>query len=429
MATMISYMALVFSAIPIHVPASTIFGMSMLLDILTQFTVEKIGLHLRNVKDATISIERIEDFLLTCSISNEIDVPNLIFNDNCSCKISNAENEKKCNFHKSELSHKRQKPFHNNIAAPVVLTKLSASWTEDQPCVLHQISLTVTANQLLIVTGSVGSGKSSLLMAIQREIRIIGGAIGTRGRIAYVSQVPWIFSGTVRDNILFGRPLDETRYHTVLEVCDLKKDIKVFPNEDLCIVGQRGVRLSGGQRARVSLARAVYSDADIFLLDDPLSAVDASVGQHIFEKCICGELSNRTRILATHQVQHLPRADKIAVMREGCIVKKGSYFDIKNDEEFNEMQENIRTVNHTFEKEPMESLYQPIIADDNESKDMEEDEEDRAVGSVSWRTYWKFFRAGLPVSLIGCLVLVYIVTQGKQHLIYLIKVPINLKSF
>ena len=317
-----------------------------------------------------------------------------------------------------KLSHKRQKPFNNNIAAPVVLTKLSATWTEDQPCVLHQISLTVMANQLLIVTGSVGSGKSSLLMAIQREIPIIGGAIGTRGRIAYVSQLPWIFSGTVRDNILFDRPLDETRYHTVLEVCDLNKDIKVFPYEDLCIVGQRGVRLSGGQRARVSLARAVYSDADIFLLDDPLSAVDAHVGQHIFEKCICGELCNRTRILATHQVQHFHRADKIAVIKEGSIVKEGSYSDLENDGSvLAKWRENIRTSDHIFDKEPMKCLFQPIITDDTESKNMEEDEEDRAVGTVSWRTYWKFFRVGLPVSLIGCLVLVYIVAQGKQHLV------------
>jgi ABC-type multidrug transport system fused ATPase/permease subunit len=181
----------------------------------------------------------------------------------------------------------------NETVPYVVLTNISAAWTKDQRSVLHQISLTVRSNQLLMITGPVGSGKSSLLIVIQGEIPMVDGKMERQGRIAYIIQTPWIFSGTVRDNIVFGRGFNEARYQRVLDVCDLHKDINRFANRDESTIGQRGVGLSGGQRARVSLARAVCSDADIFLLDDPLSAVDARVAQHIFDKCIYVESCQR----------------------------------------------------------------------------------------------------------------------------------------
>ena len=289
-------------------------------------------------------MDRIEDVLSVTCISGKLESETVLTSH--SDLIPRAKQEKEARE-------------TEDVPSSVILTEMSAAWkTEGQPIVLHHISLTVRSKQLFMVTGPVGSGKSSLLMAILREIPIVSGAVEVRGRIAYVSQMPWIFSGTIRDNILFGRHFDESRYQRVLEACDLNKDIKGFPNEDLCIVGQRGVGLSGGQRARVSLARAVYSDADVFLLDDPLSAVDARVGQHIFDKCICGELSNRTRILATHQVQHLPRADKIAVIKEGSIVKQGTYSELDNCGLFYKLQEKIQTSDQARYKDNIDHCTQ-----------------------------------------------------------------------
>ena len=130
------------------------------------------------------------------------------------------------------------------------------------------------------------SGKSTLLSAIAGEICEVSGTITFQGSFVYLPQTPWIFSGTIRENILFGQPHDETKYTRVIEACALTEDIHRFPDYDQTVVGERGEVLSGGQQARVSLARAVYADADLYLLDDPLSAVDFKVGQHIFETCI-----------------------------------------------------------------------------------------------------------------------------------------------
>uniref|UniRef100_A0A3Q2CN40 Multidrug resistance-associated protein 4 n=1 Tax=Cyprinodon variegatus TaxID=28743 RepID=A0A3Q2CN40_CYPVA len=181
---------------------------------------------------------------------------------------------------------------------------------------LQNISVTVKSNQLLAVVGPVGAGKSSLLSAILGELPHDTGVLTIKGPLTYASQQPWVFPGTIRSNILFGRPLNRKKYDRVLRACALKKDLELFPDGDLTLIGDRGATLSGGQKARINLARAVYQDADIYLLDDPLSAVDAEVGKHLFEQCICGLLKNKCRVLVTHQLQFLKAADRILVLRE-----------------------------------------------------------------------------------------------------------------
>jgi ABC-type multidrug transport system ATPase subunit len=181
----------------------------------------------------------------------------------------------------------------------------------------------------------------------------------------------------------------------------------------LSVIGQRGVVLSGGQRARVSLARAVYSDADLFLMDDPLSTVDARVGQHIFDKCICGELSSRIRILVTHQIQHLPRADTIAVLQEGFVVVQGTYSELKIGGMLENIQEQQHKSDSTLNQVNVSSTasgFSDVVAE----RDMQDDEEDKEDGIVSWRLYWGFFRVGLPSILIGCLVIFYTFAQGMK---------------
>uniref|UniRef100_A0A7N8WQN1 Multidrug resistance-associated protein 4 n=1 Tax=Mastacembelus armatus TaxID=205130 RepID=A0A7N8WQN1_9TELE len=183
---------------------------------------------------------------------------------------------------------------------------------------LQNVSFTVRSWQLLAVIGPVGAGKSSLLSAILGELSRESGVVKVKGELSYISQKPWIFPGTIRSNILFGKELNPQRYDRVLRACALKRDMDRLPGGDLAMVGDRGANLSGGQKARVNLARAAYQDADIYLLDDPLSAVDAEVGRHLFEDCICGLLRKKPRILVTHQLQYLKAADQILVLNEVC---------------------------------------------------------------------------------------------------------------
>uniref|UniRef100_A0A669EUD9 Multidrug resistance-associated protein 4 n=1 Tax=Oreochromis niloticus TaxID=8128 RepID=A0A669EUD9_ORENI len=186
---------------------------------------------------------------------------------------------------------------------------------------LQNVSFAVRSEQLLAVIGPVGAGKSSLLSAILGELSQESGVIKVKGELTYTSQQPWILPGTIRSNILFGKELNLKKYDRVLRACALKRDMDLLPGGDLAIVGDRGANLSGGQKARVSLARSVYQDADIYLLDDPLSAVDAEVGRHLFEECICGLLRKKPRILVTHQLQYLKAADQIVVLKEVRVVQ------------------------------------------------------------------------------------------------------------
>uniref|UniRef100_A0A8C3A5R4 Cystic fibrosis transmembrane conductance regulator n=1 Tax=Cyclopterus lumpus TaxID=8103 RepID=A0A8C3A5R4_CYCLU len=214
--------------------------------------------------------------------------------------------------------------------AAVVIQDLVCSWEKSVATPsLKILSLTLRSNQLLAVIGPVGAGKSSLLSTILGELPVKEGVLEVKGQLTYASQQPWVFPGTIRSNILFGKALDPQKYERVLRACALKRDLELLPDADLTLIGDRGATLSGGQKARVNLARAVYQDADIYLLDDPLSAVDAEVGRHLFEKCICGFLKNKLRILVTHQLQYLQSADQIVVLRKGEIVAKGKYAELQ----------------------------------------------------------------------------------------------------
>uniref|UniRef100_A0A672ZR01 Cystic fibrosis transmembrane conductance regulator n=1 Tax=Sphaeramia orbicularis TaxID=375764 RepID=A0A672ZR01_9TELE len=194
---------------------------------------------------------------------------------------------------------------------------------------LQNVSFTLNSQQLLAVIGPVGAGKSSLLSSILGELPSEKGVLKVKGQLTYASQQPWVFPGTIRSNILFGKELIPQKYERVLRACALKRDLELLPDGDMTLIGDRGATLSGGQKARVNLARAVYQDADIYLLDDPLSAVDAEVGRHLFEKCICGFLRNKPRILVTHQLQYLKAADQIIVLKEGHMVGKGTYTELQ----------------------------------------------------------------------------------------------------
>ena len=157
--------------------------------------------------------------------------------------------------------------------------------------------------------------QSSLLNVLMGELSPLSGSIGVVGKVAYASQEAWVFSGTVRQNVLCGLEYDVKRYQRVVKACALEKDFCLLPDGDRTTVGEKGVSLSGGQKARLNLARALYIDADIYLLDDPLSAVDTHVGRHLFDKSINGFLRNKIRVLVTHQLQYLQEVDQIVVLK------------------------------------------------------------------------------------------------------------------
>ncbi|KAM9049659.1 ATP-binding cassette sub-family C member 4 isoform 2-T2 [Megaptera novaeangliae] len=298
---------------------------------------------------------------------------------------------------------------------------------------LQGLSFTVRPGELLAVVGPVGAGKSSLLSAVLGELPPSQGLVNVHGRIAYVSQQPWVFSGTVRSNILFGKKYEKERYEKVIKACALKKDLQLLEDGDLTVIGDRGTTLSGGQKARVNLARAVYQDADVYLLDDPLSAVDAEVSRHLFELCICQALYQKITILVTHQLQYLKAASQILILKDGEMVQKGTYTEfLKSGIDFGSIlkKENEETEpstvpgtptlrNRTFSESSVWSQQssRPSLKDaapedqDTENIQVTLSEESRLEGKVGFKAYKNYFTAGAHWCIIIFLIPVNIAAQ------------------
>lgn len=315
---------------------------------------------------------------------------------------------------------------HEDKPDPIVdVQDLLCYWdkTLDSPS-LQNVSFTLRSNQLVAVIGPVGAGKSSLLSSILGELPASKGRLQVRGQLTYAAQQPWVFPGTIRSNILFGKEMNMHKYEKVLRACALKRDMELLPDGDRTLIGDRGATLSGGQKARVNLARAVYQDADIYLLDDPLSAVDAEVGRHLFEQCICGLLRNKPRILVTHQLQYLKAADQILVLKEGHMVAKGKYTELqrsgvdfvsllKKEEEEDEPQDLSRSrtlsqnsvISHTssiqsvqdgeYGQEPIQMLA----------------EESRAQGDIGVGLYVTYLKAGASVIVLLFVMIINLLAQ------------------
>ncbi|XP_069620953.1 cystic fibrosis transmembrane conductance regulator [Ranitomeya imitator] len=196
--------------------------------------------------------------------------------------------------------------------------------------VLSNISFSLDKAQLLAVAGSTGSGKTSLLMMIMGELEPSSGKIKHSGRISFSPQFSWIMPGTIKENIVFGVSYDQYRYLSVIKACQLEEDIAKFPEKDNTVLGEGGITLSGGQRARISLARAVYKDADLYLLDSPFSYLDLFTEKEIFESCICKLMANKTRILVTSKLEQLKKADKILLLHEGSCYFYGTFAELQD---------------------------------------------------------------------------------------------------
>ncbi|KAE8310119.1 P-loop containing nucleoside triphosphate hydrolase protein [Aspergillus transmontanensis] len=236
-------------------------------------------------------------------------------------------------------------------------TKPASESKDNRPFRIMDIDFQAAPGELIAVIGTIGSGKSSLLGALAGEMRLTAGSVSMSTAPAFCPQYAWIQNTTIRNNILFGQDYDEVRYDQVIDACALRADLATFSDGDQTEIGERGITLSGGQRQRLNIARAIYSNCDIILLDDPLSAVDANVGLHIMNHAICGLLKDRCRILATHQLHVLAHCDRIIVMEAGRVVDIGTFDHLVQK---NEVLQSLVSVNH---QEKEETPSSPSIAD------------------------------------------------------------------
>ncbi|CAG0884515.1 unnamed protein product [Darwinula stevensoni] len=261
--------------------------------------------------------------------------------------------------------------------------------------------------------------QSSLIQALLGELPLESGELKVTGNVGYTGQQPWVFAGSIRQNITFGKPFDEKLFRRVVHACALQKDLALLPFKEKTLVGDRGLTLSGGQKARVSLARALYQEADVYFLDDPLSAVDAHVGKHLFDNCIMGFLKNKPRVLVTHQLQFLRVAHRIIVLNNGIVEADGTYESLKNSGmDFAKLlardepptSEASRTPEHHGQLTPVgrartlstgsvtsiaSSLggMEEVTGLNNQNSPMQASEI-TAMGKVRWKVYWDYIVTG-----------------------------------
>ncbi|XP_070641619.1 ATP-binding cassette sub-family C member 4-like [Bos indicus] len=318
----------------------------------------------------------------------------------------------------------------------VNMQDFTAFWDEESESpTLKGLSFTVRPGELLTVVGPVGAGKSSLLRALLGELAPSQGKVSVHGRIAYVSQQPWLFPGTVRSNILFGKKYEEERYKEVIKACALEEDLQNLKERDLTVTGDGGTPLSEGQKARVSLARAVYQDADIYLLDDPLSAVDARVSRHLFELCVRQALKEKITILVTHQLQYLKDASQILILKDDKTVERGTYseflksgVDIFSLFEKRNKQPGSSPVLGTptlipslwFGLHRLQTLLKDAVPEDQDTENIQVTLplEDYLEGKVGFKTYKNYFTAGAGWPLITFLILVNIAAQLRKGIYF-----------
>lgn len=265
-----------------------------------------------------------------------------------------------------------------------------------EPFKLTNLTFTAGRDELLAVIGTVGSGKTSLLAALAGDMRRTNGEIRMGASRAFCPQYAWIQNATLKDNILFGKEYDEVWYNQVIDACALRADLEMLPAGDNTEIGERGITISGGQKQRLNIARAIYFDADLILMDDPLSAVDAHVGRHIMDNAICGLLRNKCRILATHQLHVLNRCDRIILMNDGRIETVDTFDNLMRDSET--FQRLMATTSQEEEKKDEEKESDVIEAEEKEDIEtkpakqpvMLMQQEERAVNSVSWKVWWAY---------------------------------------
>ncbi|KAE9379682.1 putative ABC transporter [Stipitochalara longipes BDJ] len=309
-------------------------------------------------------------------------------------------------------------PANSTILRSLTPSGSSSDKEEKLPFQINDINLSIGRNELIAIIGSVGSGKSSLLSALAGDMRKMAGNITFGSSRAFCPQYAWIQNTTVRQNVVFGRDFDEKWYNTVIDACALRPDFEILPSGDMTEIGERGITVSGGQKQRLNIARAIYFNADIVLMDDPLSAVDAHVGRHIMDNAICGLLRDKCRVLATHQLHVLHRVDRIVWMKDGHIYKVATFRElIDEDAEFQTLMQTTARE----EKAEKQEITDDEFEIEEEKKDSNKkkatalmQQEERAVGSVSWDIYREYIEASSSVWNLWLVLFILVIAQGSN---------------
>ncbi|CAF3332630.1 unnamed protein product [Rotaria socialis] len=294
-----------------------------------------------------------------------------------------------------------------------------AYWETDGLFSLKNVIFHADPGDLICVIGPVGSGKSSLLQTLTNEITFLNGSIQLQDSFCYVPQEPWIFSSTIKENIIFGEEYNSKKFQRVIQAVALDTDFAQLPNGANTLVGDQGVMLSGGQKARVNMARALYRNTDIYLLDDPLSAVDVQVSKHLFERCIKDYLHEKICILVTHQIQFLQDATKIIVLNNGEMVHMGTYSELlESSSSFSNLLKKINQQEHKEHSKDTRiqsiSRYVSVSESISEEKQLllSDDLETKAKGSVNWRVYVEYLRAGAGL-ILGLILLISVFSMRE----------------
>ena len=266
---------------------------------------------------------------------------------------------------------------------------------------LKNINLEIKPGELVAIVGEVGCGKSSLLQAIINNLILLNpkecDGIHINGKIGYAAQIPWIQNETIRNNILFSEPFEEEKYNKILSLCQLMEDLETFEGKDLTEIGEKGINLSGGQKVRISLARTIYNNPDIYLFDDPISALDANVGKKIMKNCIVKYLKGKTRVVVTHALSYLKYMDRIIYMKSGRIEWSGNYDEVQNQPFYSELAKSTGFTKAVSgdknEKQENEENSNKLIVKKDDDKIIKIiKEEEQSLSGVKWKVYLDYFR-------------------------------------
>ncbi|XP_021076051.1 multidrug resistance-associated protein 9 isoform X1 [Mus pahari] len=410
-----------------------------------KFSIAILPFSVKAVAEASVSLRRMKKILIAKSPPSYITQPEdpdtilLLANATLTWEqeINRKSDPPKAQDQKRHI-FKRQRPELYSEQSRSGQGVASPEWQSGSPkSALHNISFVVRKGKVLGICGNVGSGKSSLISALLGQMQLQKGVVAVNGPLAYVSQQAWIFHGNVRENILFGEKYNHQRYQHTVQVCGLQKDLDSLPYGDLTEIGERGVNLSGGQRQRISLARAVYANRQLYLLDDPLSAVDAHVGKHVFEECIKKTLKGKTVVLVTHQLQFLESCDEVILLEDGEICEKGTHKELMEERgRYAKLIHNLRGLQfkdpehiynvamvETLKESPAQRDEDAVLASGEEKDEGKEPETEECVdanvpehqliqmespqeGIVTWKTYHMYFKASggyLASFLVLCL--------------------------
>ncbi|CAL8129140.1 unnamed protein product [Orchesella dallaii] len=394
---LVPYMTfLVYVMLGNNLTADKVFFSLSIFNVVIQNMVSVLPSAAAGIGEVMVAIKRIENFLLLDEQKS----------------ASNVE----VRLMQSEQDFRKRISISSRINPAIQMENVTAQWANSfnistSSC-LNKVTTAISGHKLVMVVGPIGSGKSSFLQALLQELPISSGKCMIKGHIAYASQEPWIFSGTLRQNILFGLPYERDKYEEIVSASALASDFAQLPQGDMTPMGEKGMSLSGGQKARLGLARALYQQADIYLMDDPLSAVDARVSRQIFEKCMKRYLVNNLRILVTHQLQYLPQADFILVFDQGKLISQGTYQQLSDRGiDFLNIISNESEESKLFRRA---SSFKIEETEKEVKKDVQRRRtqvEHMAAGSINMRTYWDYFRLGNSYLGMISLLIGFIVSQ------------------